>query len=971
MFKKSKVCTAVLVALGGGLALAGLPALAQTSERVEITGSRIKSFEVESASPVVSVGAETIKVEGVRSVEQLLNNLPQVFADQGGQVSNGASGTATVNLRNFGSTRTLVLINGRRLPAGSPGDVSTDLNQIPISLIRRVEVLTGGASAIYGSDAVAGVVNFIMRDNFEGVEVDVNHQFNQHKQGNAVGDIVRARGFAVPGDKSADGKVTDFSLTLGGNFAGGKGNATAFFAYKKEDALLQSERDFTACALDAGPTAFRCGGSGTTNPARVTDFDAYNKTIDKTTGQVRNFSNTTDQYNFGPLNYLQRPSERYSFSSFARYDISPAARVYAEMSFHDDQTVAQIAPSGLFFFEAGGNNSIKFENPLLTPAWRAVFHAANQDLLGTTFDKAGDTTNTFIGRRNVEGGGRQDDLRHSSYRTVLGMKGDLSSAWSYDASAQIGRVLYAETYRNDFSNIRIGRALDVVTDPATGQAVCRSALNGTDPNCVPYNMWELNKITPAAVSYLSTPGFQRGFTSQTVVAANVTGDLGSLGIKSPLANNGMFVVLGAERRVEELNLETDTAFTTGDLAGQGGPTIGVGGKYSVRDVYAEVRFPLIEKRPFAEYLNLTGSYRTSDYSTDQKTNTFGIGLEYAPIAALKLRASYQEAARAANIVELFRATSIGLYDNDEDPCAGATPTATAAQCARTGVTAAQYGRIADSPAGQYNAIFGGNTALKPEKSKSFTFGAVVSPMKNMSLTVDFFDMKIEGVVGTAPATTTLSQCLATGSAAFCSLIHRDSIGTLWATPQAYIIATNQNLGQRRTTGVDVGFDYSMKLGGMGGLDFSFLGTKLMKFESEDIPGLGLYDCAGYHGATCGTPLPKWRHKLRTTWTTPFNVGLAFTWRHLDSVDLDATSSNPQLAGGFQEYRRTLAARDYFDLAASYAITKNLTARLIVNNLTDKDPPIRNQGAGFTNGNTYPVVYEALGRRVAINLNAKF
>ncbi|MDP1900017.1 MAG: TonB-dependent receptor [Rubrivivax sp.] len=972
MFKKTKVCTGVLIALGGGLTLAGLPAFAQTAERVEITGSRIKTFEVESASPVVSVSAESIKVEGVRSVEQLLNNLPQVFADQGGQVSNGASGTATVNLRNFGSARTLVLINGRRMPAGSPRDPSTDLNQIPISLIRRVEVLTGGASAIYGSDAVAGVVNFIMRDNFEGVQIDFNHQFYQHKQDSFVGDIARARGFAVPGDKSADAKTTDFSVTLGGNFAGGKGNATAFFAYKKEDALLQSERDFTSCALNQGATNFICGGSGTSYPGRFTDFSAFSKTVADAAGNIRDYNSTTDIYNFGPLNYLQRPSERYSFSSFARYEISPAARVYAELSFHDDQTVAQIAPSGLFFFGASGVNSIKYENPFLSAAWKDNFHTANL-ALGTTFNKPGDTTDLYIARRNVEGGGRQDDIRHTSYRAVLGMKGDLGSAWSYDASTQVGRVLFSETYKNDFSNIRIARALDVVTDPATGNPVCRSALDGIDPSCVPYNIWALGKVTPEALAYLQTPGFQRGTTSQTVVTANVTGDLGSYGIKSPLAKNGMFVVLGAERRGEKLTLDTDTAFTTGDLAGQGGPTIGLGGQYSVRDIYAELRFPLIEKRPFAEYLNLTGSYRNSDYSTGQKTNTFGIGLEFAPISEVKLRASYQEAARAANVVELFSASGPGLYDMESDPCASDTPSASLAECARTGVTAAQYGKIPDSPAGQYNAIFGGNANLKPEESKSYTLGIVFSPMKNMSLSLDYFDMKIDGVVGTAPPATTLAKCLATGDPAFCGLITRDAVGSLWVTPNASIVATNQNLGSRHTKGVDVGFDYSMKLAGLGGLDFSFLGTKLNQFTSVDIPGDPSYDCAGLHGDICGTPMPKWRHKLRTTWSTPYDLSLALTWRHISSVDLDIMSDQAELRAVTQppEYRRTLAKVDYFDIAASYNINKNLTARLIVNNLLDKDPPIRTQGAGFTNGNTYPVVYDAMGRKIGLNLTATF
>jgi outer membrane receptor protein involved in Fe transport len=960
MFKKTKVCSAAVAALGSLLLAHPGLSFAQAAERVEITGSRIKSLDAETASPIVTLSAEAIKVEGIRNVEQLLNNLPQVFADQGAQVSNGATGTATVNLRNLGSNRTLVLVNGRRLPAGSPRDVSADLNQIPIALIKRVEVLTGGASAVYGSDAIAGVVNFIMRDDFEGIQVDLNTQFYNHKQGNAIGDVVRARGFPTPGNITNDGEVHDFNILMGGNFANGKGNATVFLSYKKEEALLQSERDFTACALNfSAASGFSCGGSGTSFPGQFTDFATYALTVADAQGNVRPYSAARDAYNFGPLNYLQRPSERYGFHAQARYEINPLARVYSELSFHDDSTVAQIAPSGLFFFGATGPNAIRFENPLLSSAWRTA--------LG--LNAPGDTAELYIGRRNVEGGGRQDDIRHSSYRAVLGVQGDIG-AWNYDVSAQTGRVLFQETYFNDFSNTRIARALDVVAGP-DGTPTCRSVVDGSDPNCVPYDIWSLGKVTPAALEYLQTPGFQRGTTQQSVLTATVAGDLGQYGIKLPTAKSGVGVVFGIERRFERLTLNTDNAFTTGDLAGQGGPTIGVGGSYGVNDVFGEVRLPLIEKMPFVELLNLTGTYRASDYSTGKKTDTYGLGLEYVPIKQIKLRGSYQSAARAANVIELFSSQALGLYDNNSDPCAGATPSATLAECARTGVTSAQYGRIADSPAGQYNQITGGNRDLRPEKSTSYTLGLAASPIDNLTVTLDYFNIKLEDRVGTAPPTTTLQQCLTTGNPAFCGLIQRDAIGTLWATNNAFILATNANLGKSATQGIDIGADYSMKLGGLGGLAFSFLGTALQKFESEDLPGLGTYDCAGLFGNTCGTPLPKWRHKLRTTWSSPFGFDLAFTWRHLDKVTLDSLSSDPDLAGPQGNNVASLASRNYFDLAAAYTINKNFTVRASISNLFDKDPPIRTQGAGFANGNTYPVVYDSLGRRIGLSLTATF
>jgi outer membrane receptor protein involved in Fe transport len=338
---------------------------------------------------------------------------------------------------------------------------------------------------------------------------------------------------------------------------------------------------------------------------------------------------------------------------------------------------------------------------------------------------------------------------------------------------------------------------------------------------------------------------------------------------------------------------------------------------------------------------------------------------------VKFRGSYQRAARAANIVELFTARGLGLFNADEDPCAGATPTASAAACARTGVSAGQYGTISDNPAGQYNALLGGNPNLKPESSDSYTFGLVFSPMRNLNASIDYFDIKVKDVISALSPTQTLNQCLATGDAQFCSLITRDRLGTLWATPAAQIVATNLNLGRYETQGLDFAADYGLRIGSMGNLDFSFQGTYLKKFLVEEIPGLGTYDCVGLYGSTCGNPLPKWRHKVRATWATPWKVEAALTWRHIASVDAEGTSSDSLLNGPVDPVVRTFGARNYFDLSAMYPVTKNITIRGSVNNLFDKDPPLASTGAPFGNGNTYPQVYDTLGRRITLTLTAKF
>ena len=503
----------------------------QKAEKIEVTGTRIPPPNLEGASPVTVIDAQTIQVDGLRSVENLLNNLPQVFAAQGANVANGATGTAQVNLRGLGATRTLVLVNGRRLPYGSVNTAAADLNQIPAPLIKRVEILTGGAGAVYGSDAVSGVVNFLMNDKFEGVQVELNQSFYNHKQQGEAGvaDIVALRArtnpanFNVPGNASSDGKIYDASILMGANFAGGKGNATVYFGYKKEDALLQAERDFSACSLNAGnapgSTAvppgqtragiFTCGGSSTSATGRFFVPSGPSLTAADAAGNSRPFNASLDQYNFGPANHYQRPSERYSANVYANYDLFPAAKLYSEFSFTDYNTIAQIAPGGLF----GVTYNLSPDNPLLTPSWRTAIFGSATPPAGT-----GPAEVTLL-RRNVEGGGRQSDFRNTSYRTVLGSKGEVGN-WSYDIFMQTSKVVYQQSEKNYFSTTRGIRALDVVN--VNGVAVCRSFVDGTDPACVPYNPYRIGGVTDAQLAYLATPGLRSGSSQQMSQGATLS-----------------------------------------------------------------------------------------------------------------------------------------------------------------------------------------------------------------------------------------------------------------------------------------------------------------------------------------------------------------------------------------------------------------------------------------------------------------
>jgi iron complex outermembrane receptor protein len=949
---------------------------------IVVTGTRIPQPNLNSASPITVLNNQDVKLQGTARTEDIINSLPQSFAAQGSNISNGATGTATVNLRGLGSRRTMVLVNGRRLMPGDPRSPVPDINFIPALAVDRIDVLTGGASSVYGADAVSGVVNFIMDTDFEGIRMDAQYSLFDHVNNDDPGGIREAmaaqralgRNFPTPNGHVADGGTIDTSMVIGAGFDDGRGHVTAYATYRNQHSVLQRDRDYSACATAANSAAnvaalgrfFNCGGSGTGNPGTfLMNVGSF------TIGQNRTFTQPVALFNFAPYNYFQRPDERYTFGAFANYEISNALKPYLEVMFMDDRSVAQIAPSGDFF----NTTTINCDNPLLSAQQRAIVCSPanlvnNNPAPGPDvfLDQNGNPYNRgvlYIARRNTEGGGRRDDLQHTDYRVVAGMRGDLGGGFSYDASYQYGRVVFAQTYFNDFSITRLNRALDVVSGPG-GVPTCRSVLNGSDPNCVPYDVFALNSVNPAALDYLQTPGFSRGNTQETVATGSVTAELGEYGVQSPLADSGVAINVGAEYRKERLEFTTDQAFETGDLAGQGGPTIGVNGEFSVKELFTEVQIPLISDRPFFEQLELRAGYRYSKYDIANggfSTDTYKIEGEWAPVRDIRFRGSYNRAVRAPNVVELFSAQSVNL-GGSTDPCAGAAPTASAAACALTGVSAAQYGKVLASPAEQYNSFFGGNPNLLPEVADSITAGVVLQPrfLPRFALTVDWFDIKLKNAIGTIGYDVVLDQCIKSGDPFFCSRIHRDAAGTLWLTSNGYITDLNTNVGGVSTRGVDVNASYTQPLGGMGSLAFSFVGTWLDKLVTNPVADIR-YDCAGLFGAQCGTPSPEWRHKFRVTYTARNGVGLSGQWRYFSGVDNDGTATQPG--------QQRIKAQSYLDLVLTARIGDHYSFRLGANNILDRIPPTLVTPAPFGNGNTYPQVYDALGRYLFAGVTLDF
>jgi len=966
---------------------------------VQVTGSRIKSKNLTSNSPVTVVGSQELKAQGTTRVEDLINNLPQAFADQGGNISNGASGTATVNLRNLGSSRTLVLIDGKRLNPGDPQLPSADLNFIPAQLIDHVDVLTGGASAVYGSDALAGVVNFVLKKDFEGVEINYQRSGYLHDNNSRFGGIARAAGQPTPDDTVFDGGGNDLALIWGVNSGDGKGNATLYATYRQLDPVTQAKRDFSACTLaEASDTTYGCSGSSTSFPGRFRSvfLDRFasdgspiyvqrgpSYTIDSATGNLRTYTGA-DSFNFGPFNYYQRNDERYTLGGSAHYQFNRWADAYSSVMFADDRTDAVIAPSGIFFGipQSGVPFSTPCTNPFLNDSERLAF-------CGTTTPGANDRALLSIGRRNVEGGGRDDDLRHTSYRIVSGLKGEIVQDWSYDVSLQYAASLFSERYLNDFSSARTQRALDVVTNPATGEAVCRSVLDGTDPSCVPYNIFQLGGVTPQALAYLQTPGLQRGSTTEQIASGSVSGSLGKYGVKSPFAEDGVGLSFGGEYRREALTLDTDTAFTTGDLAGQGSSRPANRGAFAVKELYTEVAVPLAQHLPLIESLSVTGAYRYSEYSQSGNTNAYKIDGEWAPVNDIRFRGGYNRAVRAPNTVNLFDSQRVAL-DGSSDPCAGeidpdtgnVTGGATREQCALDPVIAANpglYGNITDNPAAQYNGLVGGSNTLKPEKADTYTAGFVFTPTfaKAFQFSLDYYQIKVKNLIGGIGADNILNACYNSGQ--LCDRIHRDGGGSLWLSPAGFVDDITTNAGSLDVRGIDVTASYRLRLADFGlssragQVLFDFVGTRDLRERHDPTPGLAPgFDCQGRFGFECGTPVPLWRHKLRATYSAPTplingNASFSVAWRYISHVEADELSFPNELDA-------RLGSRSYVDLTASITYRGAYTFRLGVNNVFDKDPPVIGSGAlpgVLGNGNTFPQVYDALGRYLFAGVTVDF
>jgi outer membrane receptor protein involved in Fe transport len=950
----------LLAISGSAIATApAAPALAQAADEGEpivVTGTRLLRTDLTATSPVNILSDEAIKMSGNGTIEQTLNEMPQLKA-QGGATAGNSNGPGiyTADMRGLGPARTLVLVNGRRFVPVNP-DLLVDLSTIPEALVKRVEVVTGGASAVYGSDAVAGVVNFILNDKFEGVEADYSFAVTEH----------------------GDGQRHKASLTYGGNFADDRGNIVANFSYHRQSDVSAGARDFSRLSLNESGDRLVPGGAtqipgsyiglSSAQRARIVGLDLAGAGCSVTgirfdaSGAAQPFCNPEDLYNFGSDNLLMRPQERYQLTVLGRYDISDAVTAYAEGFFVENQNSYQIAPVA-FTAQNGRSGQLVIPgastNPALSPATREFF-AANAWLFDPDGDGAYSFTNVLT--RPVELGPRSFDFKRTSYQGTFGLKGKFAldgRDWNWDVYYSRQAVDQFRAAYGTVSNERLALGLDVVIDPSTQKAVCRTQILG----CVPVNIFGVGSVTPEAAAFISPVATDRTRVTRDLASATLSGELFALPAGAVAA------AFGIEYRKESFSFEPDAQVASGQLSA-GVPSPPNGGSVDVFEQYGEVRVPLFADRPFLHELSLEGAMRFSQYSSIGSIFAFKLGGQWGITPWLRLRGAYQRSVRAPGLSDLFANASSGA-SSGTDPCdSRSNPSAAIkAFCVAQGVPAADIDTYVRVGTG-LNVMGGGNPDLREEKSNTYTIGFVASPpvIPRLNIAADFYDISVSDAIATVTAQATIDQCFQTLDAAnpFCQRISRFPNGDIQT-----VQTTLMNVASRKVRGIDFQVDYRIPLdGGMAlfgetaNLDLRVSGNRQFKDTTVPLPGSAPMECSGKFGPGC-TGTGAWASlAFKAQFSASYSSGpvtLTARGRYLSPITLRE---------GQTAFRDRFPAESYFDVSARVRLSEGVFLYGGVNNLFDNGPPVLGARLGGP-VNTPEATYDLLGRRYFAGLNVKF
>jgi iron complex outermembrane receptor protein len=956
-------------------------ATADDADTIVVTGSLIKNPNLQSAQPVTVTTAETIQLRASNVAEEVLRDIPGVVPSVGSAVNNGNGGASYVDLRGLGSNRNLVLLDGNRLaPSELAGRV--DLNNIPLALVERVDSLTGAAVTTYGADAITGVVNFITKKDFTGVNATAGYTMTER----------------------GDGQYFRGDLTIGGNFADDRGNAVVSVGYQKSDPVYQGARDVSRINISA--VNGLPGGSSNAVPFvlsglrpidSATGLPSTNPTVgngslqfDPTAGISRA---TYAPFNFNPYNIFQTPFERFNIYAQATYKVSDAVEFYNRAMFSKNTVKTILAPTALFgatvainlnnpFLPAGVRNQICAGNVGATGTYVPRFTAAECAAAATATSVTDPNYRTYTGvfrRRTTEFGPRITSYQTTFFDYQAGLRGAVSSHVNWDVTAAYGQ---SENIQSVAGNISVQKSTNTLLVNPNGTCIVN------DPGCVGINWFGADgTIDPSVLSYIGINSTIVNRTSLGQVRGLLSGDLG---FNSPWGADPVSFAVGAEYRNYTAQQRADQTAKSGDISGAGAPSPDITGSYDAKEVYGELVVPLVQDKPFFENLTLEGGARYSAYkvNTTPARNfdafTWKVAATWEPVQGVKLRGNYSRAVRAPNIGELFSPVQSGLTSLAVDPCAGSGPVANSnlrAVCILQGAPSSVVGTgsLAQPAASQVQSTSGGNPDLKPEKADTWSVGVVLQPtfVPGLSVTVDYFRISVRDAITTPTAQNVIDACfgtapgyaLATTSNPFCarSFIGRNPItGGLDADAKTTpgLALPLSNLGYLKTAGVDLSAAYSRDLGfAKLGVSGNATWTSYNSFKST--PASAVIECVTVMSPTCGSLQPRFQSSLRTTLGFDW-VDVSVLWRHLSTFRNTSGSYLPQYS--------FIPAFDYFDLTGRFNIVNNITLTVTVSNLFDKKAPLTGDGIGstsFGSGNTFPSTYDALGRRFAAQVSVRF
>jgi iron complex outermembrane recepter protein len=978
-------------------------------QAIVITGSRLAPLGFSEPTPVTVVPAEELRLSGTVNTEQLLEATPQFLGSQGNDATANTvpGGTATLNLRGFGAQRNLVLVNGRRFAISGP-DETTDINTIPAALIKRIEVVTGGSSAVYGSDAITGVVNFIMRDDFEGVEVNARSGFDTHTR--------------TP--------VDNFDLTAGGKFADGRGNVVVSANYLNRGSITRGQRGDWAyyqlqdgcvtpgsvsrtgpgvpvavpagstCAAAGGVPGLIAGGSGDIPNGRFTGVPTVgspgsNPALDAAltaaglgqmgsrgftfdnngpTGQqnARPALSPQDDYNLGPSNYLIIPQKRWMLNAFSHLDFNDRVTGYAEFHFSNNVVAMQLAPTNV-----DGPFLFNINNPYLSPQMQAVLRQL--DLAETGHTTVTEGTSSLVttpgdglavlnvGRRLVEVGLRTNEAVRNVWREALGLRGrlgDLSANFlrnlSYDVYYTYGRTEETDHQDGNVSRSRLQAGL--------------LSVNGAPPLIDLFGQ----NISAAGVSAIELGATNITRADQQVAAAGLSGEAFDVPAGPVDFSAGL-----EWRRVSAAYLP-DSSLSSGDAVGFN-PGLPTGGSVAVKEVYGELGIPILSGLPFIRKLTTNGAFRYSDYDLGGVggVRTYSLGASWKVSSDVSFRGQYQHAVRAPNVGELYG----GLSQNfaaATDPCSAGQPAAqqtaaVRAVCIATGVPASQVFSAGVQPNFIIGNQTGGNPNVGVEQSDTRTFGVVITPaaVSDLALSIDYFNINLDGAIaplggGLNSALNLCYNVIQDPKSPYCQAIRRNPV-TGEISPPYYVTLTNANTGGLKTSGVDLEGRYGF-LWGAASFELTTDWTWTHEMTStpvQALPSVKDY-CVGSFGPTCGQPIPELKGVSRLTWHDgPLSVSLRH--RYIGEVSVDSYLIPKRLHEPYPALSTLvnpiIAAQSYFDLSLTWNVLDNVQLYGGLDNLFDKNPPI--VGSSSPSANTFAATYDVLGRQAFVGITAKF